>query len=257
MKELDAFPPQIVADTAGGTLRFSGWRDRKYEARVWWGDEDLPAVVLVADVAKNWAPPQDGRTWVVLPPVTWSATGLPDPDGYCIREQALAIEQAGRVIEKLQKRPVGMIVVAEGLRAAAAMGVAVGDPERVVGLTLIEPAGYVHMAGGRVLIDGREGVALAHLANAHPTWRTAMQQGLGCFDLAKLGPAVKLPVAVVVGTDGGEDWLDDAQTWWGWRCLDVKLKGPSMEQVLQARWFGALWADCTGDSAASTQIASR
>ncbi len=258
VKELDAFPPQIVADTRAGTLSFSGWRDRKYGARVWWGDEDLPAVVVVAGVVTGWAPPRDGRTWVAMAPLTWSATGLPDPDGYCIREQALAIEQAGRVIEKLQKRPARLIVVADGLRAAAAMGVAVGDPERVVGLTFVEPTGFVHMTGGRVLIDGKEGAALAELVRGHPAWRPAMQAALGCFDLENLGAATKTPVAVVVGTDGGEDWLDDALRWWGWRCLNVNSKLPTLTAVLQARYFSALWADCSGDSAgATTKVASR
>ncbi len=257
MKELDAFPPQIVADTRGGTLRFSGWRDRKYQARVWWGDGDLPAVVVVADVAKTWAPPKDGRTWVVMPPVAWSATGLPDPDGYCIREQALAIEQAGRVVEKLAKQPVRLIVVADGLRVAAAMGVALGDPERVVGLTFVAPDGYLHMARGRVLIDGKEGTMLARLMSAHPKWRASMARALGCYDLAVLGAAVKTPITVVVGTDGGEDWLADAQDWWNWRCLDVQVRRPTLASVLQARWFGALWFDCSGDRSKATQIATR
>jgi pimeloyl-ACP methyl ester carboxylesterase len=258
MDDLDAYPPQIVADAVGGTLRFSGWRDKAHEARFRPGDEALPAVVALADVPQSWRPPEDGRTWLVLPPLAWSTAGLPDPDGYCMREQALAVEQAGRVLDRLMKRHVRLVVVAEGECATAAMGLALGNPERVAGLVLVEPKGFAHMAGGRVVVDGKEGAGLARLAAGNPRWRAGLERAMEYYDLCNLCAEVKAPVVSVVGKEGGEDWLADAQAQWGWRGLDVNVTRPVLAGIMRARWFGALWDDCmAATSAGETRIAQR
>lgn len=252
--ELDAFAPDWVVDEGSGRLRFRGWHDRWWEARWWMGDDGLPCIVVLAHVPDGWEPPEDGRTWLVLQPDDWTSSGLPDAKAYCLREQALAVVQAGRVLGRVYGRPVRMVVVSEGIYGVAALAAACAEPKRVVGLVLIAPRPYRHFEGGRTGFSGPGAAELERLVRDHPEWVTDLRRATQLYDIAVLGPAVDVPVVAIGDTRWWPQWLDLAADRGGWYCIGVDAREPSLGSLSEARWFGELWAECLAALGQSGEI---
>ena len=242
--ELEAFAPDCVADELGGRLWFRGWHDQMLEAKWWAGDGALPCVVAAASVPEGWEPPADGRTWLVLRPKAWTVEGLPDARGYWLREQALAIAQARRAVERLYGRAVRTILMAEGLSCVAALGVACAEPEKVVGAVLLAPRPYRHFDGETVSLGGREAEELGRLARERPEWAEDLRRATGLYDIAVVGPIVKVPVLAIGDVCWWPAWLDWAAEKGRWYCIGVDVREPSLERLSEASWFGELWAEC-------------
>ncbi|MCX7598113.1 MAG: hypothetical protein N2512_04515, partial [Armatimonadetes bacterium] len=219
--ELDAFAPDYVVDGGCGRLWFRGWHDRWWEVRWWAGSSMLAGVVAIAHVPEGWEPPDDGRTWLVIEPDEWTSSGLPDARAYCLREQALAAVQAGRVIGRMYRRPGRMILVAEGMWCAAALAAACAEPERVGGLVLIDPRPYRHLDGGGTGLSGAEAAGLERLVREHPEWLADLRNATRLYDIASVGPAVSVPVVAIADMRRWPQWLDVARERGGWYCIGV------------------------------------
>lgn len=242
--ELDAFAPDYTIEVGARRLWLRGWHDRWLQARWWAGSDVLACVIAVARVPDGWEPPDDGRTWLVLPPDDWTSSGLPDAKAYCLREQALAVVQAGRVLGRVHGRPVRVIVVAQGMSCAAALAAACAEPERVAGLVLIAPRPYRHFEGGRVGFSGPEAAEMERLVRDHPEWVADLRRAMELYDIAALGLAVDVPVVAIGDVRWWPQWLDLVAERAGWYCLGVDAREPSLESLSGASWFGELWQEC-------------
>lgn len=242
--ELDAFAPDCVIDEGSGRLRFRGWHDRWWEARWWMGSDRRSCIVVLANVPEGWKPPEDGRTWLVLQPDEWTSSGLPDAKAYCLREQALAVVQAGRALGRAYGCPVRMVVVSEGIHGVAGLAAACAEPEAVAGLVLIAPRPYRHFEGGRCGFSGTEAVELEGFVRGHPEWAADLRRATQLYDIAVLGPAVDVPVVAIGDARSWPPWLDLAAERTGWYCIAVDARQPSLGGLSEARWFAELWAEC-------------
>ncbi len=239
---LDPFEPQFAASKTDGRLWFRGWRDSEYEA-AWWPGERGYTVLVNADLPNGWGAPDDGQEWISVRPPVWTVAGLPDRDGYCLRAQMLALAQAARVARRMSRDDRPLLLLAEGLGAPAALALAAAQPDATAGVVLLDPAPYQHLVGNSVGVPDAEGVALARLLAANPTWRGPLGHSLAVYDLAALAPVVSCPVVVVV-SDRCPQWLGEAVDDWQWQALTVGVPRPRLAALAQAPWFGTLWADC-------------